>query len=451
MVDNDFRKKYKVNLENNENYKNNQIENENKSNVEIEYEKQVALKNIYKYVKKTDDTFLQILNIFNKKYKGVGIDCPIGRTKSNKSLRGKLEKLEIERLCTIYEIDSLKREEKESLEKLIIGKVEKTLLHKKIKKIINEKVEDLKLIDSLMKEKDLNDNVKMALLRITRTKLEKEEKDEAKKEQYINSLEYNYGEEAAKRTKKLANNIMHWENIESVKNAKERIDAKEELPEDREIIEKLYDSEKYLKIKDLRGFRIIITNVSDEVETDNEFLKGAIERRKKAPEADAIRYNDLSCIEVEKDFASFLEQNQEMLRKMNLKLIARKEKSKQNGYIADHLKFCYLDNEDYSFELQIRSLYRDDMARGNGPAGHQNRPGKGRKPLNLENAKIFNAQVDNEVPKYTIYPKNRNGVYDTARKCKRIENVLAFYPDLDVNSKDFKKMIEYVNEYGNEK
>ena len=171
MVDNDFRKKYKVNLENNENYKNNQIENENKSNVEIEYEKQVALKNIYKYVKKTDDTFLQILNIFNKKYKGVGIDCPIGRTKSNKSLRGKLEKLEIERLCTIYEIDSLKREEKESLEKLIIGKVEKTLLHKKIKKIINEKVEDLKLIDSLMKEKDLNDNVKMALLRITRTKL----------------------------------------------------------------------------------------------------------------------------------------------------------------------------------------------------------------------------------------------------------------------------------------
>ena len=440
MTSKEFREGYKVKSEE-------LNKTENKSNVEEAFEKQVRLKNDKNYEDRFEKSFLQILNLFCDRYKTVGIDCPIARTKSDKSLKGKIEKLEIERLCTILEIDGLKSEQKEELYKLILtnGKVDKDVIQKKIKKAMFEKIDDLKLVESLMKEKDLNDNVKMAILRITRSRIEKEERDEVRKKQYVDNLEYNYGEIAAERTGKKANNLMHWENIQSVKIAKSRIYNGSERAEDRDILRKLYEPERYLKVKDLKGFRIVVSSVPDEIETDNEFLKGIIERRKRSPQSERIRYNDWCCIEVEKDFASFLENNPEVLEKMNLKLIARKEKSKQNGYLADHLKLCYIDKPEYSFEMQIRTLYRDDMARGNGPAGHTKRAGKKRELPNIKNKETFMKEFQYGTPTYTILQKDENGKY-AIRKCNNRENFIAFYPEADLNSKEFKKMWEYLGE-----
>ena len=439
MTNKDFQKKYKVNLENTGKSNINQLNNSELSNTDKAYKEQIKLRDSEEYEKRTDESFIKILELFCEKYKGVGIDCPIGRAKSDKSLREKVRKLEIERLCTIYEIDDLDDKEKESLYQLIIGKSDKSL-HKKIYKVMNEKTINLKLIDSLMKEKDLNDNVKMALLRIARIRLGKEEKDEVKKTSLIQYLEYNYGEEAAKRTGKLPLNLMHWENVESVKNASQRIKNNIEKPGDKEVIEKLYDPEKYLKLKDIRGFRIVIATIPDEQETDNELLRKLIDRKKDVSKEKMLAYNDSSCIAIEKDFADFIEANEELLQKMNLKLIARKEKDKQNGYKADHLKFCCLDNEQYTFEIQIRSMYRDDMARGDGPAGHKNR--KKRNSLDTSSKMSFAKQTGDEAPHYSKYPTT-NGTF-TKVDCTKMEDIMVFYFDsIDINSKEFKKAIEY--------
>ena len=153
-----------------------------------------------------------------------------------------------------------------------------------------------------------------------------------------------------------------------------------------------------------------------------------------------LAYNDSSCIAIEKDFADFIEANEELLQEMNLKLIARKEKDKQNGYKADHLKFCCLDNEQYTFEIQIRSMYRDDMARGDGPAGHKNR--KKRNSLDTSSKMSFAKQTGDEAPHYSKYPTT-NGTF-TKVDCTKMEDIMVFYFDsIDINSKEFKKAIEY--------
>ena len=298
-------------------------------------------------------------------------------------------------MCTKYAIDDLSDKEKEELLSLLSEKIEKdVLVQKKIKKIIYGNIDDLKLLENLMKEKNVNDIVKMAILRVTRIRIERDELDSKTKESFIEKIEYNYGEEAAKRTGKLANNIMHWENIEKVKEMNNRIKNGEQNLNDKEEIEKIYNPEEYLKIKDLRAFRLVVASVPDDIETDNNDLKYLIDRRTKFPETDISNFNDLCCIEVEKDFATYLENNAEILKKMNLQLISRKEKQKQNGYLADHIKLCCLDEngcpiDDYTFELQIRSIRRDDMARGNGPAGHSKRPGKKRILPNIKNKETF--------------------------------------------------------------
>ena len=408
--------------------------------IEDAYKYHLNLKNDKVFENRVDNAVLQLIDLFSDRYKGVKIDTPIGREKSEKSIKGKISKLEIERLCTKYAIDDLSDKEKEELLSLLNEKIEKdTLIQKKIKKIMYGEIEDLKLLENLMKEKNVNDIVKMAISRITRIRIEKEETDSKTKEAFIEKIEYNYGEEAAKRTGKLANNIMHWENIEKVKEIN-----------DKEEIEKIYNPEEYLKIKDLRAFRLVVASVPDDIETDNNDLKYLIDRRTKFPETDISNFNDLCCIEVEKDFATYLENNAEILKKMNLQLLSRKEKQKQNGYLADHIKLCCLDEngcpiDDYTFELQIRSIHRDDMARGNGPAGHSKRPGKKRILPNIKNKETFKKDLEERIPKYTIFPL-KDGKR-TIRKCNSLESMTEYFIEyIDIDSKEYKKMTECLTE-----
>ena len=96
MSNESFRKSLKCNIEPSYPEIKNEIRN---ANVRKAYEKHSTLRENSEYEEKVDNAFLQILNIFAKKYKGVSIDLPIGRLKSKKSIKEKLEKMEIERLC----------------------------------------------------------------------------------------------------------------------------------------------------------------------------------------------------------------------------------------------------------------------------------------------------------------------------------------------------------------
>ena len=99
----------------------------------------------------------------------------------------------------------------------------------------------------------------------------------------------------------------------------------------------------------------------------------------------------MCCIELEKDFANYLLNSPELLKQMNIEIPndGYKRKNKENGYIADHIKFHYIDHPEYTFELQLRSIYREELSRANGPAAHNKRSGKERIFPSVENKEEF--------------------------------------------------------------
>lgn len=399
-----------------------------KSNIEKSYEYQLGLKNNEEYKKRVDNTFITLARLFKKIYPNVKIESPRGREKSKKSLKNKIEKLEIERLCTLYSIEETTKEEKQSLYNLIQGKLNRD--QKEIaEKIFSGEIENLKQIDNIMQE-ETEDHIKTALLRILNTNLKKENNQEMQKQ-----LEEKYGETAARETKQLKNNLLHLENIENI---------------DETEIKKLHSPSEYLKAKDLRGFKFVITDVPDDIQTNNENLKQLIQKRKQAPEEEKSRYNDLCCITLAEDFAKQLINNEEWLEKRNIQVLpgGYKHKEKQNGYIAEHIKFCYRDHPEYTFEMQLRSIYREDISRANGEAAHDKRAGKKRIFPSTANKESFIEELENTLPEYTII-ESENSEFKL-RKCTMIENMLEYflgYVDFDnLDSKEYKKAIQYIQE-----
>ena len=338
-----------------------------KSPEQISYEQQVGLKHNEEYKQRVEQTFLQIVNLFIDRYQGVSIEPPRGREKSLRSLKGKIDKLEI--LCKLYAIEGITLEEKQRLCNLIIRKIDqnsKVDRSKKIQEGINNlfygEINSFEQIQDLVKEKQLSDNMKTACLRVAKIRLQNGELKI--NEEIINSIEKQYGKEAAIRENQVEKNLLHWECIDRTR-------------EDKAMIEKLHKPMEYLKAKDLRAFKIVIANVPDELETDNIRIKRIIDKRNRAHGEELKRYNDMCCIEVEKDFANYLLSNPQILRDLNVEVPrdGYKRKDKENGYIADHIKFHYIDHPEYTFELQLRSLYREELSRANGPAAHDKRSG----------------------------------------------------------------------------
>ncbi|NLC87353.1 MAG: hypothetical protein GX682_01020 [Clostridiaceae bacterium] len=400
----------------------------------IIYEYQLGLKNNEEYENRFNESFIKIVELFSDRYKGVKIEPPKGREKSQKSLKEKLNKLEIERLCKIYAINDISVKEKENLYSLILDKMPNKELAKKTKKIFYEKIEDLSNINELIQEKEVSDNMKTACLRITKIRLNKEEIDTEKRNKLIQQIEKDYGEKAAKDSNIPEKNLLHWECIEKIKN-------------DENEIKRLYNPLEYLKIKDLRGFKIVIANVPNDLKTENKKLNELIKQREQASAKEKTKYNDLCCIEVEKDFANYLTNNKELLKDMNIELLkdGYKRKTKNNGYIADHLKFCYLDHKEYNFELQIRSIYRENISRANGTAAHDKRSGKKRILPDTSNKNVFLKELNYMLPKYTILEK-KNKKY-SLRKCNTLESMMEFYLGyIQIDSEEYKKIMNYLKE-----
>ena len=328
----------------------------NKSNVEKAYEYQMALKNDKEYETRVDNTFMQIVALFKKIYPGVKIEAPRGREKSNKSLRCKIENLEIERLCKIYAKEGLSQEEQVELYNDILksmnGEEEENTY-----KICFEPLKNLKSIDAIMKNEDIPEKTKTALLRIVKIRLLEQEKTLAR-EILLLKLDKKYGKGAAERTRQLKNDILRWDSIE-------RINSEEK-------IKKLHNPEEFLKVKDLRGIKIVIGYVPEDVKTNNEMLKRYLKIRENASPNDQAIIGDICSLELAKEFAHNLISSQKTLEKLGIQVLPEgyKHKEKQNGYIAEHIKLAYTDKPEYTFEFQIHSTYREDLSMANGPADH---------------------------------------------------------------------------------
>ena len=82
-----------------------------KSNTEKSYDYHLSLKSNKEYEERVDKAFLAIVNLFACTYPNVKIEQPQGREKTRRSMRTKIENLEIERLCKLFAIEGITKEE----------------------------------------------------------------------------------------------------------------------------------------------------------------------------------------------------------------------------------------------------------------------------------------------------------------------------------------------------
>lgn len=400
-----------------------------KSNVDEAYEYEIGLKNNAEYQQRVDNTFIQIANLFKQFYPNVQIEPPKAREKSNRSLKIKLENLEIERLCKLYAIEGLSKQEKFELFEAIIKsmdfKEEQT-----VKELCFEKIDNLEKVHKIMSNDQVPEKTKTGLLRIVKTRLLHQEQTEQNIE-LQKELDNSYGKGAVKRTGKLKDNLLRWETIEKLTGSG---------------IQKIYTPLEYLKVKDLMGFKITIAHVPDDVKTNSEKLKELLNARSAARQDELSKFEDLCALELSKEFVQNLMNSPELLKELNLQVIPEgyKHKEKQNGYIAEHLKLCYIDKPEYTFEFQVHSLFRENLSMPNGVADHAQRSGKSRVFPGTTNKQEFINEVDECVPKYRIL-KMVDGKYQL-HKCSQQENLMEYYLGYGMPYEEIEKGLELLDE-----
>ena len=181
-----------------------------KSNVEESYEYQLALKNNEEYANMADQTLLQMANLFKEMYPNVKIEAPRGREKSSRSMRNKIQNLEIERLCKIYAIEDLSKDDQKLLFQSIL-KGTKNKYEDSIKRILFGKINNLKDIEKIVEDKEVPEKIKTALLRVANTRLIKEEIKN--KENLQEELDKKYGKKKVEETGKLKYDLLKWDTI----------------------------------------------------------------------------------------------------------------------------------------------------------------------------------------------------------------------------------------------
>lgn len=411
-----------------------------KNAVEESYEKQLALREDKSYDEITNNKAIAILNYFSKNYEGVSIEVPKKRKKSPKSIYEKCKNKELERLSKLYVLEGISSEEIEELYNLIEIRIHEkkqlddVLILKNVRKLLKDKIEDLD-IENFLKLTMVPENsasTKRTLLIILRGKIEKS--DIPNKDEIIEFLDNNYGKKAEEKTGDPAKNIMRYESVE-------------EISKDPERIALLHDKMSYLKSEDLMGIKIVITDVPSNIKTENQYLKYILEVRDKQEKPDKRKYyNNMAMQEIARDFIENLSQNTEFLSKIGAEVIpfSKKHKKKLNGYEAYHIKIRDIDNPEYTFEIQSKSEYVENLVRGDGEASNENRPGKKRiVPSTILGKKQFIKNIYHTVPEYTIFPKGENG-YE-ARKCTLLENVIGYYEKiLYPGTKDYDNIVKLI-------
>ncbi len=412
-----------------------------KSSIQESYERQLILKLNKEYEDISNNAFVMITNYFKELYPEVVIEEPKAREKSPKSLYGKIKNLQIERISKLFVVGEVKDSEKEELLNLLIERVHE---HKELKQnvinyiqqLIYDDINAINIEEFLAKviETNLSASTKTALLRILKHKVE--ESNLPNKSNILQQLENKYGSTRAKITGKVEDDLLRYETINMLRN-------------DAEKRENLYDVQDYLRAKDLRGMKIVICDIPQNFQTENENLRKLLERRELASNPEIKKkYNNESIIELSKEFVDRLSANSKLLEAMNVEVIkdSRKHKNKTNGYIADHIKFQSKKDKTYCFELQVKSVYVEEIAKGNGSASHSKRPGKERVLPVIGVGVNFIKELQYVLPKYTLITQ-KEGTY-IARKCSLLENTKMFFQNqLKPNTKEYEEVQNIITEY----
>lgn len=416
-----------------------------KSPIQEAYERQIILKLNKEYEENVNKAYITIVEYFRKKYPTVSIYVPKAREKSPKSVLGKIKNLQIERISKLYAIGEVKKEEKDELLELLKERVEERedlgdSVIEDIRELLYENIEEMDIMKFLIEviETKLSESTKTALLRILKYKLE--ESSLANKYIILQQLENRYGETRARQTGIPEDNLLRNESIEILK-------------QDEEKRNQLHDIQEFLRAKDLKGMKIVIGTLPEEFQTTNEALKESLYRRNKAiSEEERQMYDNKSIIELSKEFVDNLAQNSEILEKMNAQVVkdSKKHKCKTNGYVADHIKFSIKGKKEQTFELQVKSIFVEEIAIGEGSAAHNRRPGKRRVLPNISYGINFIKELQYVLPKYESI-EEKDGKY-VIHKFSLLENTMSFFQkQLIPNTKEYKTVENIILEYENQR
>ncbi len=391
--------------------------------VEKSFIHQIGLKNNSEYEHWADEVGKELLEYFYSQYPGVKIEIPKMREKSQRSLLGKVKNLEIERLSKLYVIEGISQEEKDEFYSLIEERIyenddldiDDTL--SVIKEIIYgefnphnlDNIEQTIMVDGISK------STKTALLRILMSKIINSNETYEYKKDIIKYFNCEYGKTAAERSGLEENDIIRYQSILNIR-------------KDKHKIERLRDANSFLKANDLRGMKIIVSAIPDDIDTENEELRNIIEKRKNNKDNEAKQhYTHLGVVEIGKEFFAKLEDNTELLERLHMQVIpcSSRHKKKGNGYEAEHIKFINTDNPEFTLELQLKSEYVENMCRGEGEASHEHRPGKERILPHAKNDRELIQKLRYMTPKYKTFPKIGGEV--KIQNYNILQNVMSYF------------------------
>lgn len=419
------------------------------NNIEEAYIRHIRLKNDPQFLLMVINKLMQTTLLFKKNYPNVTIETPRGRIKSNVSIKNKLKNLEIERLCKLYAVDEISNDEKEFLKRALFELIKNSkedINEIFIKQIIESIFEDeIKGLDTIryIVNQSISEKAKTALLRITKARLQQENLDNSQQlQEKLGQISIMH-ETCPVTGKKIFYDILKWKDIAEIN---------PQMPDFEEKMRKLHNPKEYLILKDLIGMQIVVCNIPDDIETNNQELKTLLQIRKKVrelmlkkkeqignrelnqEEMQEIKeieeqYNEYTenCrIEITKEFGTVLK-DVSTLSGLDLNLEKYKSKYKENGYRAEHLKYSLVDNPNYTFELQLRSLGCEIETKLGGKTPHSNRDGK-------EQRNIYN------LPQYFILNENSLNQSFTPHLCTKAENIDKFLRGY-IPNEDLKKLM----------
>lgn len=416
-----------------------------KNAIQESYDRQIILKLNKEYEENVNRAYIMIIEYFRQLYPEVQIKTPKAREKSPKSILGKIKNLQIERISKLYVLGKVEITEIDELFELLKERVRENKeleedVVEKIRAILYMNIENIDINDFLKKvvETNLSPSTKTALLRILKYKVE--ESNLENKDIILHKLENQYGETRAIKTGIPEYNLLKNESIEQLK-------------KDRNKKEELNNVQEFLRAKDLRGMEIVISKIPDDFQTDNKTLKELLEKRRDKLNKEQKRNYDEECIkELSREFVDKLSENRDVLQRMNVEVLknSKKHKNKTNGYIADHIKFYIRGKKEQSFELQVKSIYVQEIATGEGNAAHTKRPGKSRVLPVISYRINFIKELQFVLPKYE-YIIEKNGLI-SVRKCSLLENTMYFFQkQLPPNTKEYEDVENIILQYESEK
>lgn len=417
----------------------------NRDAVEQAFSNQLGLKRNEEYEAWADNACIKITEYFLKKYNKVNIELPKIREKSSKSLLGKIKNLQIERLSKLYAIEGLNDSDKRDLylrikERIleapnldtneILNEIKK-LIYVSIDKIDIEELQRTIMVDGISK------STKTALLRILVGKIENSEIPN--KEEKLESIDKKYGKKAAIQSGLEENDIIRYDSVRCIK-------------KDKEKIQRLRDESRFLKANDLRGMKIVVVDVADELKTKNNKITELLEKRKGINDnKERIILTHQIISEIGQEFYNDLANDEEFLKELKARVIpgSNKHKKKSNGYEAEHIKFVNIDEPQYTLELQFKSEYVETLCKGEGSASHENRPGKARVLPKFSNDEELIKKLEFMVPKYKII-KRENG-YIVIKKFSLLKNIMAYFQQQIIpGSEEYEKVMDLFMQNNNE-